>query len=100
MSGATFEYKSTGADFWYPLSVRDLWIPFVHCMMTILDEARHSSKYEHILLVEYYEWVARIALKYAELKKQALQAAGVNMQDAFRHEIVAEFVDKLLERQS
>ena len=31
------QVSGTG-DYWYPLSVRDLWAPFVHCMMTILDE--------------------------------------------------------------
>lgn len=26
------------SHYWYPLSPQDLWIPFVHCMMTVLDE--------------------------------------------------------------
>ena len=56
------------SHFWYPLSPHDLWIPFVHCMMTVIDEYHDEFKYEHILVVEYYEWIARVAIKYYELK--------------------------------
>ena len=37
--------------------------------MTVLDEKKNESKYEHILLVEYYEWIARVAFKYYDLQK-------------------------------
>lgn len=30
---------------WYPLNAIDLWQPFVHCMMTVLDEIHQSAKY-------------------------------------------------------
>lgn len=32
-------------------------------MMTILDEEFNESKYNHILFVEFCEWIARIAFK-------------------------------------
>ena len=57
------------SHFWYPLNPKDLWIPFVHCMMTVLDEFTQQSKYYHILLVEFYEWIARIAIIYFHLQR-------------------------------
>ena len=55
--------------FWYPLTSQDLHTAFVFSMMTILDEIHQSSKYEHIELVEFYEWIARVAFKYYDIKK-------------------------------
>lgn len=72
MQGQNLTSSTAESHFWYPLTPKDLWAPFVHCMMTILDENRHESKYYHILLVEYYEWIARIAFKYSELRKAEL----------------------------
>ena len=39
-------------------------------MMTVLDEIHHDSKYQHILLVEFYEWIARVAIKYYQLNQE------------------------------
>lgn len=57
------------SHFWYPLKPQDLWTPFVQCMMTVLDEIHHDAKYQHILLVEFYEWIARVAIKYYQLSQ-------------------------------
>lgn len=54
-------------DYWKPLTVDDIWQPFVHCMMTVLDENQQSSKYWHLLYVEFNDWLGRIALRYHEL---------------------------------
>ena len=67
-------------------------------MMTILDENRQGSKYDHILLVEYYEFLPRIALRYSELKNKQLADQGINKPEGFRHEIIAEFLERFLER--
>lgn len=84
--------------FWYPLNPKDLWVPFVQSMMTVLDEIHQISKYEHIILVEFYEWIARIAIKYSELKKAASPEHARQTVEIFRHEQVANFVDRLIER--
>ena len=51
---------------WKPLTVDDIWRPFVHCMMTVLDENQRASKYYRLELGEYYEWLGRIAMKWHE----------------------------------
>lgn len=72
--------------FWYPLSPEELWPPFVHSMMTILDEIHQESKYDHLELVEFYEWIARIALRHADIKKFSLAIDQESSVDVFRHE--------------
>lgn len=89
----TLERPADESHFWYPLNAPALWPPFVHCMMTVLAERKRSSKYEHLRPAEYYEWIARIAFLYADLRKQPGQ------QPAFRHDQVAHFIDRLVERQ-
>ena len=72
-------------DFWYPLKPNDLWEPFVYCMMTVLDENHLKSKYHHILLVEFYEWIARIAFRFFDLKNK-LDELNNNRTEIFRHD--------------
>ena len=98
MQGLNLTSFTDEDHFWYPLRPKDLWSPFVHCMMTILDEIHQESKYDHILLVEFYEWIARIAFKYSELKKAQLPENIRHSIEVFRHEQVANFLEKLLER--
>lgn len=59
-----------GEEFWKPLTVQDIWPPFVHSMMTVLDENNKGDKYHHLQITEFYEWIARIALRYHELKNE------------------------------
>ncbi len=54
-------------------------------MMTVLNEVKFSKKYDHLVLVEYYEWVARVAFKYYDRKKAALTGQDEHITD-FRHE--------------
>lgn len=61
---------SARRTFWHPLTAFDLWTPFVRCMMTVLDEHKHSKKYQHILLPEYYEFLGRVAFRYYEIRKE------------------------------
>lgn len=68
MNQMSMTSNTPASHFWYPLSPRDLWKPFVYCMMTVIDEIHDESKYYHILAVEFYEWIARIALIYHQLK--------------------------------
>ena len=61
--------------YWDPLMPEDLWDPFVHCQMTVINEHRSSDKYRHILFVEFCEYIARIAfifydLRYYEYEKE------------------------------
>ena len=67
--------------------------------MTVIDEIYHDSKYHHILLVEFYEWIARVAFKYSELKVALLpRGEGQEIEQLFRHEQVHKFVELLIER--
>ena len=50
-------------------------------MMTVLDEIHTGDKYYHILLVEFYEWIARVAIKYSELMYQLHSSAEENITD-------------------
>ena len=52
------------SDFWYPLTAFDVWPSFVRSMMTVLNEHVSQNKYNHLLLVEYYEFLGRIAFTY------------------------------------
>ena len=70
MSDLTMESVTNESHFWYPLNTQDLWVCFVHCMMTVLDEINDNKKYYHILFVEFCEWIARVAFRYADLKKR------------------------------
>ena len=57
-------------------------------MMTILDEVANSSKYDSLELVEYYEWIARVALKYYQLRKEhGLHDAGTRQQGGWRQKM-------------
>lgn len=59
--------------FWDPLSPDELWVPFVHCMMTCHTEYLDKDKYNHILFVEFCEWIPRVAFRYYELKYYDLE---------------------------
>ena len=61
-------------------------------MMTILDENKRSAKYEYILLPEFYEWIARIAIIHKTLRLRP------NEQKPFNNDIVKEFLEKLINR--
>ena len=70
--------------------------------MTILNEQNNLSKYNHLLLVEYYEYIGRIAFRYDDLVSEQQRLTDENFrprrrQDNFK--MVAEFLDKLLDRQ-
>lgn len=100
-----FEMQGLGSDgsitkehFWYPLQPKDLWSPFILCMMTVLDEINNRKKYESIVLVEFYEWIARVAFRLSDLKKAHLSYEDQKKVDVFRHDQVAEFLDVFLER--
>lgn len=69
--------------YWYPLRPQDLWPPFVHCMMTILDEMHDSRKYDSLLQVEFYEWIARVAFRYFDRRKER---GLLQVVDVFRHD--------------
>ena len=69
MNGLTLRSVIQEDHYWYPLNPENVWPPFVHCMMTVHDEIRNSSKYDRILLVEFYEWIARVAIRYSKMKK-------------------------------
>ena len=86
------------SHFWYPLTPEELWPPFVHCMMTVLDEIHANRKYDHIELVEFYEWIARIAFRYTELKKADLRITKQQSFDVYKHEQICHFLDTLIER--
>lgn len=98
MDHLVLESETPPDHFWYPLKPKDLWASFVHCMMTILDEIHDIRKYDHILLVEYYEWIARVAFRHADLKKAELSLHDQKITDVFRHEQVRDFLDLLLDR--
>lgn len=57
---------------WHPLMPEHMWPPFVHCMMTILNENNNSQKYHYIVFVEFCEFIARVAFIYFDLKKEQL----------------------------
>ena len=50
-------------------------------MMTVPDEIHHEYKYYHIVVVEFYEWIARVAIKYSELMYQLHSSAEENITD-------------------
>ena len=56
--------------YWDPLTPEDVWPPFVFCMMTVINENSNSQKYNHIVFVEFCEFIPRVALRYHEVKKQ------------------------------
>lgn len=87
----------SASSFWEPLTAFDIWPPFCRSMMTILNEHNNQSKYNHLLLVEYYEYMARIAFRYYELESELEQNWSKPKQP--NHKNVAEFLDKLLDRQ-
>ena len=67
-------------------------------MMTILDEHKDQDKYQHLLLVEYYEYVARLAFRHHDLAVEyGITQARPRQSNNYRS--VAEFLDKLLDRQ-
>ena len=82
------------SSFWEPLTAFDIWPPFCRSMMTILNEHVNQDKYSHLLLVEYYEYVARLAFRYHELEGEPADAPRQP-----NHKNVAEFLDRLLDRQ-
>ena len=69
--------ETTESHFWYPLNPQELWTPFVYCMMTILDETLDNDKYNHIVLVEFYEWIARVAFRLVDLKKAKMSQEDI-----------------------
>ena len=56
--------QTEGEEFWKPLTVKDIRQPFVLCMMTVLNEPHEADKYHQLTITEYYEWIARVALRY------------------------------------
>jgi len=58
--------------------------------MTILDENKFAKKYNRILLVEFYEWVSRVAIRYYHFQE---------IKPCSKHEQVEKFLDKLIQRQ-
>ena len=66
--------------------------------MTVLDEIHCSPKYNHIELVEFYEWIARVAFRYADLKKAHLSIQQQKIVDVFRHDQVTEFLEVFIDR--
>ena len=69
-------------------------------MMTVLDEVHNTQKYNHIVLPEYYEWIARISFRYYDLKKQEMSMVEQKTVDIFRHDQMSEFLEKFLGRVS
>ena len=45
MTNMTLLSKTEPRHYWYPLTVHDLWVHFVYCMMTVLDENHDINKY-------------------------------------------------------
>ena len=73
----------------------DVWPPFCRSMMAITNEHNNQSKYQHLVLVEFYEYVARIAFRHYELVNGEIDPEKSKQ----NHKYVAEFLDKLLDRQ-
>jgi len=84
--------------FWAPLTPSEIWPSFVHSMMTVIDENNDSGKYQHLLLPEFYEWIARVALRYFALRtnQDSLDEASP---DVPHHDQVKMFLVKLFDRQ-
>jgi len=107
--------------FWAPLTPSEIWPSFVHSMMTVIDEDADSGKYQHLLLPEFYEWIARVALRYFalltnqdsldeaaqhqieegddELTKKKSPKIKKESRDVPHHEQVKVFLEKLFARQ-
>ena len=43
-------------------------------MMTILDDVQYKSKYYHIYLVEFYDWIGRVAFRAIDVQCAKLQS--------------------------
>ena len=73
------------SDFWSPLSEEDLKEPFVFSMMTVIDEPRHVNKYNRLELVEFYEFIGRVAIMYANYLKEEESEKSHGYVTEFRH---------------
>lgn len=71
---------------WYPLNPEDVWPPFIYCMMTVVDENNNSQKYQHIVFVEFCEYIARVAFIYHDVQRHNQMVDYENDKDSNHNE--------------